>query len=157
MEVFDLIREGMKSAKSAALACTVLFRRMRTILIQPHGRALIATTLNFEYEVRSAKEAFGVIPEMEISSEMLDLAIHIIETKKGTFDPHRFDDRYEAALGEMIKSKLEGKTIKPPKAASEGKVVDLMEALRQSAGMKKAGSARAKSAKPTASGRKKAS
>lgn len=47
MEVFDLIREGMKSAKSAALACTVLFRRMRTILIQPHGRALIATTLNF--------------------------------------------------------------------------------------------------------------
>jgi DNA end-binding protein Ku len=29
---------------------------------------------------------------------MLDLAIHIVETKKGKFGPRKFEDRYEDAL-----------------------------------------------------------
>ena len=45
-EAFALIREGMKERKSAALARTVIFRRMRSILIRPQGKGLIATTLN---------------------------------------------------------------------------------------------------------------
>ena len=65
---------------------------------------------------------------------MLDLAKHIIETKAGEFDPNAFDDRYDAALAELVKAKMEGREIKKPKRAAEGKVIDLMEALRQSAG-----------------------
>jgi DNA end-binding protein Ku len=36
---------------------------------------------------------------------MLDLAAHIVETKKGDFDPDKFDDRYEDALKELLKKK----------------------------------------------------
>ena len=86
-EAFALIREGMRTKKVAALARTVLFRRVQTLLIRPHGEGLIATTLNFDYEVRSAEEAFHDIPAMTIKGEMLDLAKHIIATKRGKFDP----------------------------------------------------------------------
>src|SRR6185437_8746659 len=43
--------------------------------------------------------------------EMLDLAVHIIKTKQGAFDPRKFEDRYEDALAELVKLKLEGKAI----------------------------------------------
>jgi DNA end-binding protein Ku len=133
-EVFTLIREGMKSRKVAALAQTVLFRRVRTVLIRPHDDGLIATTLNYDYEVRSADETFSEIPAIKLKGEMLELAEHIIKTKSGRFDPSKFDDRYDAALAEVVKAKIEGRKIKPRKPKAEGKVVDLMDALRQSAG-----------------------
>lgn len=133
-EAFALIREGMKATKVAALAETVLFRRVRTLLIRPEGGSLIATTLNYNYEVRSAEEAFSEIPALKLKGEMLKLAEHIIKTKSGRFDPKIFDDRYDAALAELVKAKIEGRKIKPVKPKAEGKVIDLMEALRQSAG-----------------------
>jgi DNA end-binding protein Ku len=64
---------------------------------------------------------------------MLDLARHIIATKQGSFDPAAFDDRYDAALAELVKAKIEGREIRKPKRKAEGKVIDLMEALRESA------------------------
>ncbi|RWR34484.1 Ku protein [Sinirhodobacter populi] len=133
-EAYALIREGMRATKVAALARTVLFRRVRNVLIRPHGAGLIATTLNFDYEVLPAAKAFSDIPDIKITGEMLDLAEHIIATKSGTFDPATFDDRYEAALAEVVKAKAEGRRIPKRKAAEPGKVVDLMTALRKSAG-----------------------
>jgi DNA end-binding protein Ku len=134
-ESFALIRDGMRKKKVAAIARTVLFRRVRTLLIRAHGDGLIATTLNFDYEVRSAKDAFSDVPGKNIEGEMLKLAEHIIETKKGKFDISKFDDRYEAALAELVRAKIEGKPIEAPKRAKQEKVVDLMAALRESAGL----------------------
>ncbi|MFD1703476.1 Ku protein [Methylopila henanensis] len=133
-EAFELIREGMRKKKVAALARTVLFRRERTVLIRPHDVGLVGTTLNFDYEVRSSADAFSDVPKTKIQGEMLDLARHIIDTKRGAFDPTAFDDRYEAALAELVKAKIEGRKITPRKPKAPAKVTDLMEALRQSAG-----------------------
>lgn len=132
-EAFDLLREGMKTKKVAALGSAVLFRRVRKLMIRPYGNGIVANTLNFDYEVRSAKEAFGDIPQVKIKKDMLDLAGHIIGTMSGEFDPTAFDDRYDAALAELVKAKIEGRPIKVPKTPKPGKVVDLMEALRESA------------------------
>ncbi|MCB1466982.1 MAG: Ku protein [Rhizobiaceae bacterium] len=161
-EAFALIREGMRKKKVAAIAQTVLFRRVRTVLIRAHNDGLVATTLNFDYEVRSAKEAFGDVPELKIKGEMLELAEHIIKTKMGKFDVTKFDDRYEAALAEVVKAKLEGKKIQPRKETASAKVVDLMAALRESAGQGGKKAAASSSGKKAASGsraapRKKAS
>jgi len=64
---------------------------------------------------------------------MLDLARHIIDTKRGTFDPAEFEDRYEAALAELVAAKAEGRAIETRKERRSEKVIDLMEALRESA------------------------
>ncbi|MCE6958189.1 Ku protein [Cereibacter sphaeroides] len=132
-EAFALIREGMKARKVAALARAVLFRRVRTMLIRPHGVGMIGNTLNFDYEVRSSEEAFADIPKLKIKGEMLDLAKHIIGTKAGRFDPGTFDDRYDAALAELVKSKLEGRKPRRRAAPKAAKPTDLLAALRESA------------------------
>lgn len=133
-EAFVVIREALKAKSVAALARTVLFRRVRSVMIRPHGRGLVANTLNYDYEVRSAKAAFEDLADIKIEPEMLDLAKHIIETKRGTFDPAAFDDRYEAAVADLVRLKIEGKAIPKRGKAAPAKVIDLMEALRASAG-----------------------
>lgn len=142
--VFALIREGMRRKKVAALARAVLFRRVRTVLIRPQGCGFLADTLNFDYEVVPAEKAFAGVPDLTIKGEMLDLARHIIDTKAGAFDPEKFDDRYDAALAELVRAKIEGREIARPKKARDGKVVDLMQALRESA----AAAGKAKTGKP---------
>ncbi|MCS0501261.1 non-homologous end joining protein Ku [Ancylobacter mangrovi] len=140
---YAVIREGLRASKVAALISGVLFRRPHTLLLRAHDDGLIATMLSFDYEVRSAEDAFADIGEVKIEDEMLDLARHIIDTKAGTFRPEAYEDRYEAALVELVRAKMEGRKIRPPKETPRGKVVDLMDALRRSAGMegegKKAG------------------
>jgi DNA end-binding protein Ku len=137
-DAFAALRDGMRRSKVAAIARTVLFRRMRTVLIRPHGKGLIATTLNYDYEVRSSAKAFEEMPKLEIEGEMLDLAKHIISTKKGAFDPATFDDRYEAALAELVKAKVEGKALPKRKKIEVSQPSDLLAALRESAGLLKA-------------------
>jgi DNA end-binding protein Ku len=134
-EAFDLIREGMKKKGVAAVASAVLFRRARKLMVRPHGDGIVANTLNFDYEVRSAEDAFADIPKLKIKKDMLDLAGHIIGTMAGAFDPATFEDRYDAALAELVRAKIEGRPIKAPTKPKDGKVVDLMEALRESAKM----------------------
>lgn len=134
-EAYALIRDGLRARKVAALARTVLFRRVRTLMIRAHNDGLIATTLNFDYEVRPAAEAFADIPKLKIEGEMLDLARHIIDTKAGSFDPSAFTDRYETALAELVKAKIEGRKIKPAPQPKVEPSSDLLAALRQSAGV----------------------
>ena len=133
-DVYALIRKALEEKNVVALARTVLFRRLRTLLIRPSEEGMIATTLNYDYEVRSAEEVFADIPDFKIEGEMLDLARHIISTKKGKFDPTEFDDRYETALAELIRAKIEGRKLPKKPKAEPKKVSNLLDALRQSAG-----------------------
>jgi DNA end-binding protein Ku len=149
-DAFVALRDGMKKSNVAAIARAVLFRRVRTVLIRPHGKGLIATTMNYDYEVRSSKKAFEEIPKLEIQGEMLDLAKHIIGTKKGEFNPATFDDRYEAALADLVKAKIEGKSLPKPKKVEVSKPNDLLAALRESAGLLKAGATEDSKPKRTA-------
>lgn len=138
-EAFVLIRRAMEEKKVVGIARTMLFRRCRVLMLRPTGPGLTATTLHFDYEIRSAAETFKEIPKLDLSKEMIDLAKHIISTKRGKFDPSTLDDRYESAVADLIRAKQQGKEIKAlPKPAHGGNVVNLLDALRQSAGAKTA-------------------
>src|SRR5690606_6735155 len=137
-ETFAVLREGMRRQNVAAIGRAVLFKRARTLVLRPEGPGLVANTLNYDYEVRAASDVFKDLPELKIEGEMLDLARHIIDTKRGEFDPRTFDDEYDQALADLIKAKAEGKEIKKPERKREEKVVNLLDALRESAKAAKA-------------------
>ena len=64
---------------------------------------------------------------------MLDLAAHIIDTKRGKFDPSKFEDRYQDALVDLIRAKRAGKPIPAaPQPKTPSNVINLMDALRRS-------------------------
>jgi non-homologous end joining protein Ku len=82
---------------------------------------------------------------VKLTKDMLDLARHIVNEKAGDFEPQKLEDRYEAALIELINRKRAGQPITPSEKPSATNVVDLMEALRRSVGQQ---AAPAKAQKP---------
>jgi DNA end-binding protein Ku len=146
-DALSLIATAMRTRKVAALGHAVLFRRYRTLLIRPRDNGLMATLLNFDYEVRSAEDAFKDVPSLKLTGEMLDLAGHIIGTRKGAFDPATYEDRYETALTELVKAKIEGRPLPSKTEPKEDKVVSLMQALRESAKLDAAPKAKPRKAK----------
>lgn len=60
------------------------------------------------------------------------MAVSLIENLSDSFDPDRYEDEYQVALKKVIKAKVEGAPLPEAPTEREGKVVDLMEALRAS-------------------------
>jgi DNA end-binding protein Ku len=148
-DILALLNAGLRKANVVAIARAGLFRRERTLLIRPYDGGLVATTLKFDYQLRSAADVFDQIPATRISKEALDLAKHIIKTKRGAFDPSAVHDRYEAALAELVKAKIEGKPIRLARTRAPAARQNLLAALRESArALAKTAAPAAKAASP---------
>lgn len=132
-EAFAVIRDAMREEDLAGIARVVIYRRERILLLRPRGKGLLATALRYKNEVRDESDYFDDIPDIKIPKDMLELATHILETKKGKFEPEKFEDRYENALIELIKAKRAGKPAPAPSESRPANVINLMDALRRSA------------------------
>ncbi len=132
-EAFAVIRDAMAAKKIAGLARMVLYRRERPVLIEPLGKGMILTTLRYDSTVRQPTTVFEDIKKVKTDDEMRELAEHIIAKKMTEFDPSKFDDKYEDALLDLIKSKKAGKTVAQTKAAApRSNVINLFDALKKS-------------------------
>jgi DNA end-binding protein Ku len=101
--------------------------------LRPRGKGLLATALRYKNEVRDEKDYFDDIENIKIPADMLKLAVHILETKRGHFNPEKFEDRYESALQDLIKAKRAGKAPPIVTEPQPSNVINLMDALRRSA------------------------
>jgi len=133
-QAFAVIREAIKKEGMVALGRVVFTNREHVIALEPRGNGLMGVTLRYPYEVRDEKDYFDDIPNESVPKDMLELATHIVQSKAGHFKPDKFEDHYETALRDLIKRKQDGKPIEKAKEREPAKVIDLMEALRKSAG-----------------------
>src|SRR3954470_18587913 len=138
-QAFAVIREAIRKEGMVALGKVVFTSREHIIALEARGKGLMGVPLRYPYEVRKEQDYFDEIEEEAVPKDMLELATHIVDTKRGKFDPNRFQDRYEDALKDLLKKKQNGEKIEAPKERAPSNVVDLMEALRQSVTGEKAG------------------
>jgi DNA end-binding protein Ku len=132
-EAFSIMRDAMRDDKVVGLGRVVIARRERIIMLEPLGKGLLGTVLRYAYEVRAEDAYFDEIPDMQLPSEMKDLAHVIIQRKSGHFEPEKFEDRYETAVVELIRSKQAGQPAQAAKPASQpSNVINIMDALRRS-------------------------
>ncbi len=132
IEAYAVIREAMEHRKMVAIGRLVMGTRERICAIEIEDDGLLLTTLRTASEVR----AMDQIPSPELpkaDKRMLEIAEKIIDQQSGDFEPSDFTDRYEDALRALIEEKKNGhKPVRPAKPANDDKVIDLMEALRNS-------------------------
>ena len=132
-EAFAVIRDAMKKKKMVGIARVVMARRERIMMIEPFGKGIMGTLLHYPYEVRDENGIFEEIPEMKLPDQMVGLAETIIDKMTGEFEPEKFEDRYENAMIELIRTKQAGLPAPKDKQASPPtNVVNLMDALRRS-------------------------
>ena len=131
-QAFAVIREAIRNEGMVALGKVVFTSREHVILLEPRGKGLVGVTLRFPYEVRKEDDYFDDVADEKVPKDMLELATHIVETKKSHFKPEKFDDRYEEALKDLLDKKQHGKKIERPTERAPAKVINLMDALRRS-------------------------
>jgi DNA end-binding protein Ku len=145
-EAFAVIREAMRAEALVGIARVVLCRRERLVMLQPRGKGIVGTLLRYKNEVRDEHEYFDDIPDIKVSKDMLELAVHILKTKKAKFDPSKFEDRYEDALKAVIAAKKAGKKLPEAPAPAPSNVINLMDALRRSVQTERGSERRSKAA-----------
>jgi DNA end-binding protein Ku len=133
-DAYAVIRETIRSLDKVAIARVVLTSREHVIALEARDKGLMGMLLRYPYEVREASEYFDQIQDVKITKDMLDLARHIVDQKSGHFEPGKFEDRYEAALSELLAKKQKGLPITAAKKPPPDNVVNLMDALRASIG-----------------------
>jgi hypothetical protein len=126
-----LLERQCGCARAFATTCTLGSARAGATTQNRYQRRR-RVTLRFPYEVRQPEEYFDIIDDEKVPKDMLDLAIHIVDSKRGKFEPEKFEDHYENALKELLRKKQKGEKIERPKEPARTNVVNLMEALRQS-------------------------
>jgi DNA end-binding protein Ku len=131
-QAFAVIREAIRKEGMVALGKVVFTSREHIIALEARGKGLMGITLRYPYEVRKQDEYFDAIEDEKVPKDMLELAMHIVDTKRGKFEPLKFKDEYEDALQDLLKKKQKGEKIERAKEPTRSNVVNLMDALRQS-------------------------
>ncbi len=151
-QAFAVIREAIRKEGMVALGTVVFTSREHVIALEPRDNGMVGVTLRYPYEVRNPAEYFEDIEDEKVPKDMLDLAVHIVDSKRGEFDPQKFEDHYENALKELLRKKQSGERIERAKEPTRTNVVNLMDALRQS--IEAEGSAAQPSRKPAKKSKK---
>ena len=127
-KAYVLFCEALKQTKKVALCKTVLGTKFYYCILRFNFNGIIMTTLFFEEEVN--------IPSNDLNKTLnqkeIDLAIKLIESLKGKFEPQKYHDEYQDKIKEAIDDKIEGKEIKRTRKKPKQQINDLMEALEKS-------------------------
>ena len=130
-EAFAVMREGM--AGKAAVGKVALYGREYLVAIQPRENGLVMYTLRHAEEVRSmnAIDELKSVPA-KIKPDEVKLARQVIGNFETGGDLTEYKDEYQQELRKIIDAKVAGEEIVAPEEEEAPKVVNLMEALRQS-------------------------
>lgn len=125
---YVLFFEALKKTKKVALCKTIIGNKFYYCILRVNPKGLIMTTLYFEEEVDIPK----VDISKKISEKELNLAIKLIESLEGKFEPKKYTDEYQDRIRDAIEDKLNGIEIEKPKKKNKKQLTDLMEALEKS-------------------------
>ena len=130
-EAFAVMREGMKG--KAGIGKLALYGREYLVAVQPRDKGLVMYTMRHAKEVRSMEQ----IEELEsvpakVKPEEIKLAKQVIENFEGALNLEDYSDKYQEELQRIIDAKVAGEEVVATEEEAPPKVVNLMDALRQS-------------------------
>jgi DNA end-binding protein Ku len=130
-EAFAVMREGMKG--KAGIGKLALYGREYLVAVQPRERGMVMYTMRHAKELRSMEniEELDNVP-LKIKPEEIKLAKQVIENFEADLNLSEFRDEYQEELQRIIDAKIAGEEVVATTEEAPPKVVNLMDALRQS-------------------------
>src|SRR5438270_5321168 len=87
-------------------------------------------TVSYTHEIRKMEE-FRTDTSL-VKDKEVELAQMLVESLAAPFEPGKYKDMYRENLQAMIDAKIKGQEVVAPPIAEPAKVIDIMEALKQS-------------------------
>jgi DNA end-binding protein Ku len=130
-DAFSVMREGMKG--KAGIGKLALYGREYLVAIQPRENGLVMYTLRHAKEIRSMAdiEELNTVAT-KVKPEEIKLAKQVIENFEGELNFEEYRDEYQEELQRIIDAKIAGQEVTATVEETPPKVVNLMDALRQS-------------------------
>src|SRR5579864_9542181 len=142
---YALLTAALKQAGRCGVGHWAARGKGYLVILRPIGDVLAMQQLHYAADVRRASEV--EVPKPDVKAAELKLAQQLIDQQTNEkFDPDSYKDELRGRIEAAIQKKVEeGQeiTMAEPAPAGEGKVIDLMEALRAS--LEKKGRAAAQS------------
>ena len=132
-KAYHLLQEAMTKAERVGVAKYTMRGKERVVLIRPYEGGLMLHTMYYNDEIR----AFGEIDHganAPVKESELALAKRLLDdlTQK-KFNPSEFKDNYRERVIEAAEQKMAGHELtEPAPEVRQGKVIDLMSALKES-------------------------
>lgn len=127
-KAYILLCEALRQTKKVAICKTIIGPKFYYCVLRLTNNGIVMSTLYFDEEIS--------IPENDINKKInqseLDLAIKLVESLEGEFEPEKYKDEYQNRIRDAIDDKLNGKEIKSSKKKNRKQINDLMEALEKS-------------------------
>jgi DNA end-binding protein Ku len=131
LEAFAVIREGMRG--KAGIGKLALYGREYLVAIQPRENGLVMYTMRHAKEIRGMDqiEELETVPS-KVKPDEIKLAKQVIENFEGQLNLEEYRDEYQEELQRIIDAKIAGEEVVATTEEAPPKVVNLMDALRQS-------------------------
>ena len=132
-KAYALLREALRRSGRIGVATVVLRQREHLAAVQTAGEAMTLTTMRFSHEI-ATPTSLDLPGNAGLDRREVDLALQLVATLEGPWQPDKYRDHYRDALLAAIERKLEGRAITPAERGRRPttKVVDLMSALEAS-------------------------
>ena len=129
---YALLLQSMERTGRVGIGRFVLRSKEYLAAVRPRDGILVLETMFFADEIRDRSEIEGVPVRSKVSGRELDMARQLIDSLSTDWDPQKYRDTYRERVLELVEDKAKGREIVVPERPGEGKVVDIMEALRAS-------------------------
>jgi DNA end-binding protein Ku len=127
---YALLYDTLKRTGYVGVAKIAMHNREHIVIFRPGPHGLLMHTMYYANEVRRVEEFrtdTGLVKDQE-----LKLAEMLVESLAAPFEPQKYHDTYMDNLQALIDAKIKGQEVVTPPAAEPAKVIDIMQALKQS-------------------------
>lgn len=130
-KAYHLLRQAMAEGDRVAVAKVAFRDKEHLATVRVQGDVLVLETMYWPDEIRAPAFAELEAP-VEVRPKELEMAVSLIESLTGPWNPEEFRDEYRDAVLELIEKKVAGEEITVAPAAEPAEVVDLVAALKAS-------------------------
>jgi len=127
---YALLFDTLKRTGFVGVAKISMHNREHIVIFRPGNFGLMMHTMYFAHEVRKVEE-FRTDTSLVKDTEV-KLAEMLVQSLAAPFEPEKYHDTYRDNLQALIEAKVKGQEVVTPPHAEPAKVIDIMEALKQS-------------------------
>ncbi len=127
---YALLYDTLKKTGYVGVAKIAMHNREHIVIFRPGPYGLLMHTMYYTHEVRKVEEFrtdISLVKEKEG-----ELARMLVESLAAPFEPEKYHDTYRDNLQALIDAKVKGQEVVAPPPKEPSKIVDIMEALKQS-------------------------
>jgi DNA end-binding protein Ku len=131
VKAYTLLKEALREGGKVGIAKVSFRDKEHLAAIRLMDEVVVLDTMFWPDEIRAA-EFEELDKDVKVRAQEVQMAESLIDNLTDEWDPARYRDEYREALLGIVEKKVAGEEIEIVEPPEETKVVDLMEALKQS-------------------------